>query len=152
MPHFREVQSFRQPWLWAILGGSFAVSAYFAWHKAWPRDAGTAVTSVLVPGLLLLWFYLIHLVTEVYDDEIKVQFVGMWRAKHIPIRDVQRVEAVTYRPIREYGGWGMRMGASGWAYNASGNRGVRLQFAGGRDFLIGSQRAEELAQAIQARR
>jgi hypothetical protein len=101
---------------------------------------------------LLVWFYRIALVTEVYDDEIKVQFVWMWKPKHIPFRNIVRLEAVTYHPIREYGGWGIRIGSNGWAYNISGNRGVRLHYADGGEFLIGSQRPEELAQAIQARR
>ena len=60
-----------------------------------------------------------------------------------------RWEARTYRPILEYGGWGIRytMGR-GWAYNVSGNQGVQLELASGKRILIGSQRAEELARAI----
>jgi hypothetical protein len=58
---------------------------------------------------------------------------------------------VAFRPIMEYGGWGIRRGANGWAYNVSGNRGVRLVFRDGSTFLIGSQRAEELELVIRAR-
>ena len=152
MLHFREVQQFRQAWLWGILIGSFALSDFAVYQQLERMTLMSLFLAIGVPSLLLLWFYLIKLVTEVYDDEVKVQFVWMWRAKHIPVGAIQRVEAVTYRPIRDYGGWGIRMGANGWAYNISGNRGVRLRFADGRDFLIGSQRAEELALAIEARR
>ena len=38
---------------------------------------------------------------------------------------------------------------AGRAYNVSGREGVRLDFADGKHLLIGSQRAEELAAAIQ---
>ncbi len=31
-----------------------------------------------------------------------------------------------YRPIREYGGWGIRYGWNGRAYSTSGNEGVQL--------------------------
>ena len=37
----------------------------------------------------------------------------------------------------------------GKAYNVSGNRGVQLKLSTGNGLLIGSQRPEELAQAIQ---
>jgi hypothetical protein len=59
-------------------------------------------------------------------------------------------EARTYRPIREYGGWGVRFGPRGRAYNVSGNRGVELTLADGRRLMIGSRRADELAAAIAA--
>jgi hypothetical protein len=54
----------------------------------------------------------------------------------------------TYRPIRDYGGWGIRYGRGGKAYNVSGNRGVMLELSDGQKLLIGSQRPEELANAI----
>jgi hypothetical protein len=39
--------------------------------------------------------------------------------------------------------------AGGLAYNVSGNRGVQLELVNGKSILIGSQRAGELALAIQ---
>jgi hypothetical protein len=77
--------------------------------------------------------------------------VYLWRAKHIPFSEIRKAEAVTYRPIRDYGGWGIRSGPEGWAYNVRGNRGVRIEYQDGNKFLIGSQKAEELEQAIRAR-
>jgi hypothetical protein len=53
--------------------------------------------------------------------------------------------------MEQYGGRGIRRGRHGWAYTVSGNRGVKLILAGGEQFLIGSQRPEELAAAIQKR-
>jgi hypothetical protein len=54
----------------------------------------------------------------------------------------------TYRPIRDYGGWGIRYGRNGKAYNVSGNRGVMLEFSHGQKLLIGSQKPGDLANAI----
>jgi hypothetical protein len=39
----------------------------------------------------------------------------------------------------EYGGWGIKYGKMGKAYNVSGNRGVQLEFTDGKRLLIGSQ-------------
>ena len=47
------------------------------------------------------------------------------------------------------GGWGFRWGSSGRAYNLRGNRGVQLTLADGGRLLLGSQRADELAAAIE---
>ena len=56
-----------------------------------------------------------------------------------------------YSAVKEYGGWGIK----GWsqqkvAYNVSGNEGVELTLRDGRRVMLGSQRAPELAQAIES--
>ena len=57
---------------------------------------------------------------------------------------------MTYSPLVEYGGWGIRGWGKNVALNARGNRGVRLMLMDGRRVLVGSQRAEELAAALGA--
>jgi hypothetical protein len=66
----------------------------------------------------------------------------------MPFEAIQTYEAKTYRPLREYGGWGIRYGAAGKAYNVSGNLGVQLSLLSGRKIMLGSQKPEELVLAI----
>jgi hypothetical protein len=72
----------------------------------------------------------------------------------VPVSQIRAVEIVTYRPIRDVGGWGVRTGPEGErVLCARGNRGVRLHLADGTRLLIGSQTPEDLARMIdQARR
>lgn len=92
-----------------------------------------------------------RLTTEVREEGLFIRYRPFHRReKQIPLENMVKVEAVTYRPILEYGGWGIRSGWSGKAYNARGNRGARIEYAAGQRLLIGSQRAEELAGAIRA--
>ncbi len=53
-----------------------------------------------------------------------------------------------YRPILEYGGWGIRYGLRGRAYNVSGNRGLRVELTNGKHILFGSAKPEELKLAL----
>ena len=114
-------------------------------------DAGLAI---FLAGYLsfLVWFLSLKLVTEVRDEEVYVKFVRLWRARTIPLDQIRRVAAVTYSPLLDYGGWGIRCGRKGMAYNVSGNCGVQLELKEGRPLLVGSQRSEELARAIEERR
>jgi hypothetical protein len=149
MVHFREVQQFRQPWLWIPL---LVGVPFFIWLIV--RQAGSTPGVLVGPCVYLAivaLFFLAKLVTEVDDTEVRTRFVFLFGKKQIPFAQIAAAEAVTYRPIREYGGWGLRRGANGWAFNVSGNRGVLLKLRAGGTFLIGSQRAEELEQAIRAR-
>ena len=102
------------------------------------------VTAVGVPWLI----HSLRLVTEVTPDGVLVRFPPLTK-RWIGFDQIVSCEARTYRPIVEYGGWGIRWGLSGRAYNVSGNQGVQMTLASGRRLLIGSQRAEELAEVIR---
>ena len=79
-----------------------------------------------------------------------IQGVGNTRRFHrIAFDDISLIYPRTYQPLGEFGGYGIRWGKYGRAYNVSGNRGVQLEFSNGRKLLIGSQHAEELTTALQ---
>lgn len=104
---------------------------------------------VVFGALLLFLFFRGGLVTEVRPSGLFVRYFPFHRAFHeIPLEGVRSCEARTYGPIREYGGWGIRVGRRKKAYNVSGNRGVQIEYADGSVLLIGSRKAEQLASAI----
>ena len=71
-----------------------------------------------------------------------------WR--HVPRQDLRIRKVVTFRPIRDFVGYGWHR--NWWTkttyYNASGNRGVRIDLPNGGHLLIGSQTPEQLNEAI----
>ncbi len=67
----------------------------------------------------------------------------------IPFSEIEGLEAVTYRPMREFGGWGVRGVGKRKAWTARGNRAVELSLSGGRQLLIGSDRPQRLAERIR---
>jgi hypothetical protein len=166
---FVEQQRFRQWWLVLFVLAIVAVTAIpfgfgvvqqlvtgRPWGDQPLPDGALVAVGLLAVGLPLgvAWLLLAAKLTTTVDGA-SLQ-VGLWplhrRPKEIDLRRVTAVEACTYRPLREYGGWGIRKGRHGWAYNVSGNRGVRLTYVDGETLLIGSQRPQELAKAIEAAR
>jgi len=127
-----------------ISAAIFAV--IFTSHSLW-----LALVVLLLDAAIVGFMYTLKLTTEVRRDGIHLRFFPMFR-QTIPLSQIRRHYARTYRPIVEFGGWGVRYGWKGKAYNVSGNRGVQLELADGKRLLIGSQRPEELAQAIEAAR
>ena len=104
-----------------------------------------AVATTLILGL---WFRRIRLITEVDDDRITLRYRGLMKTRTVPMSTIRSARARTYRPLLEYGGWGIKFGPRGWVYNVSGKEGVQLELDDARPLLIGSRRAEELAEAI----
>jgi hypothetical protein len=159
---FREAQGFTQRWLWiAMWITELAVLAAFGlivfMHAAGMTGQRFGVTPIIhiaiasvVLAAVMVLLYKTCLLTEVRDTGLFVRFFPFHFSFHaIPLQDVKGFRAVTYRPIKEYGGWGIRYGISGKAYTVAGNRGVRLEFHSGKSLLIGSQRPEELEAALR---
>lgn len=94
-----------------------------------------------------------RMVTVVNEKKVMVTFGYLgWIKKRIPISDIKEVEVITYRPLRQFGGWGIRCG---WfrgervcCYSAKGNRGILITISNNRKFIIGSQVPEKLFSVI----
>jgi len=139
-PLFREVQRFRQPWIWALLGGITLLMLLLG-----PIAWGGLVIVGANAGLV----YSLRLQTEVRADGIYFKMWPLHRSfRRISWSEVERYESRRYSPLREFGGWGIRWAPGKLAYNVSGNRGVWIERTNARAVLIGSQRPEEFVRAI----
>lgn len=164
LPLFHEIQRFRA-WLQvAVLVPAFVVVPLFGWGLYQQLILGkpfgnrpmgdrelivaSAVATAVTLGIALL-FSVAQLETTVYSDRVAVRYRPFHlHGRAFAFEEIAEAEVRTYRPMLEYGGWGIRYGLSGMAYNVSGDRGVQLTMRDGRRILIGSQRADELAAVI----
>lgn len=103
-----------------------------------------------IPALVLLILtvlFLFRLTTAVTPRELIVRY-GFLYSTRVPLSDIARAEAITYRPLRDYGGWGIRGSRRRRALNARGDRGVLITRFDGSTLLVGSQRPRELLDAL----
>jgi hypothetical protein len=154
MPQFREEQRFDW-YLTAMFCMPALIVGYGLYRSVWlnqPLLSGALLwPAFAVAVVVAVWFLRLKLVTEVRDNGLYICFVWLWPERTIPWEQVRSVETRTYRPIRDFGGWGVRWAARGIVYHARGNRGTRMVLASGERVLVGSQRPEELARAIAER-
>jgi len=110
------------------------------------------VAGVFVPIAIAVLFFLLKLETEVRPDGLYLRYFPFHiNFKRFTTDELSEYYARKYKPIREYGGWGIRCSfRKGNAYNVSGNKGVQLVFKNGKRLLIGSQKAEDLENAIRS--
>jgi len=113
-------------------------------------DLALVIIGIIFGFGFPIFFFFLNLTTEVRKGGLYYRFSPFHLSfRRIALEDLTSYEAQTYSPVKDYGGWGIRYGRGGAAYNVSGNRGVQLEFANGKRILIGSQRPEELAEAIR---
>jgi hypothetical protein len=67
----------------------------------------------------------------------------------VPFSDILGLRSVVYRPIAEFGGWGVRGFGGRKAWTARGSRAVALDLAGDRQLLVGSDHPQRLEERIR---
>jgi hypothetical protein len=91
-----------------------------------------------------------RLIVTVGEDQITIRYKP-FTTRRIGFEEIESCEARTYKPIKEYAGWGIK----GWSvermsYSVSGKEGVELSLRDGKRVMIGSQKTGQLAEAIGA--
>ena len=156
-PHFREIQKFTQIWLWLLLGFVAAVTWYMFIQQILmgipvgnnPAPDPAVWVILIIFGITFpLFFTAVKLTVKVREEGVMINFFPIMK-KLVRFEEIETAKAIKYSPIRQYGGWGMKLGRGGNAYNISGNEGVRLDLTSGKHIMIGSQRAKELEKAIK---
>ncbi len=156
-PIFTESQRFRQPWLillFVALIGGFLYPVIQQVLLGNPVGAEPVTNFELVLALIssLLFttlFFIFRLDTELSDQGISARLFPIHRSfRRFAWKDIQHIEVRQYKPLREYGGWGIRFGFKGKAWNISGNKGIQLVFTNGKNLLIGTNKPEEVQKAL----
>ena len=152
MDRYTERQRFRQWWVWLfILSGPAFLSGVVLQQMVLGSGADYVLIllSIILGSGLPVLFYFTGLDTEVRNCGLYIRFRPFHR-KWILFRfdGITKAEARVYSPIKDYGGWGIRHGWNGKAYNVSGNKGVMLTLGDDRQLMIGSSNSEALCVAI----
>ena len=111
MHDFDEHQQFRQWWLVTLL----AVVALASWSPLPIELIGDSegsedplwvlVLVALIPTAIAAWVLWMRLETTVDAEAVHIRFRGLFVRRRVLLSDIVSFDAVTYRPIAEYGGW-----------------------------------------------
>ena len=89
------------------------------------------------------------LITLIKNDGIYYRYIPFHhKFRKIESREISKCEARIYKPIKEYGGWGLRtFNRMKKAYSVSGNEGVEFTYINGMKLLIGSKKMNKFYEA-----
>ena len=158
---YTEEQRFTSPWLWILIFIITVVTVLPIWYMFFKQiiigeqvgskpisDTGMILLFFGVAGLMgaiIAFIYYATLYTHINAKGVSYMFKPFHRKMHlIPWEDIKSHEVIQYRPILDYGGWGIRYGRGGKAYNVQGNMGLFLTLKSGKTLLIGTQDPETL--------
>jgi len=150
---FSEIQRFRQWWLWLLL---FMISAIlvlkFTEELIFGRPLGVKpmadlalFISMLCVFGLLYFFWMIRLETQISKENIHIKFVPFLK-KTVEWQEIEHVELIQYGFV----GYGIRYSFKyGKIYNINGNKGLLLKLNDGSQFVLGTQKPEEMLELLE---
>jgi len=164
---YREEQKFGSMSLYLSMGIIYAIVivifimaiySQFVLNEPWGdkpmSNKGLLLAAFLILLVLLLSAFFLFgskLVVVITNNDIHLTFKPILKNKIIFSRnEISSFEVRKYKPIKEYGGWGIKQGKKtvGKAYNVHGNLGLQLYLKNGKKVLIGTQRGEAIARAM----
>jgi hypothetical protein len=133
---------------WSVVGESVSGGAGLS-----GLTVGELLASVglLVGAPAVAWSLFGTLRIEVWPAEVRASFggLGLFR-KTVPLDRIQRIEAVQYSPLAEFGGWGMRVRPGKRAWTVRGNQAVRITLGEDPAIYLGTRHPQRLRERIES--
>lgn len=116
-----------------------------------PMSNTALLISTLFLFLLSFSLVLVRLETIVNKKGVYIRYYPIHlRNRFFPWTEISEIQIRNYDPIREYGGWGIKLHLfQNKAYNVYGNIGLQLIMKNGEKILIGTNKPKELAEVLE---
>lgn len=157
---FIERQRFTQIWIWLLVLSIFALTVFGIYYQLIlgipfgnnPAPDNVMPFFLLIPLGLIVLLLLNCLHTSIDEKGIHYKyspFHGKFRT--IEFDKIEKVYTKKYRPIKDFGGWGIRIGMKkgyGMALNVNSNMGIQIELKTGKKILLGTQKPDEAQKII----
>ena len=149
--YFEEKQSFSQWWVYIVPLLMLCITIFVTTQQLLMGQpvgnhpiADSNIWILWVFSLALLWFLgSFQLITRINKKGIIIRVRPLLKREYL-WDDIEDIYVREYKPLREFGGYGIRFSKNGIAYNIKGNMGLQLLLKNGKRVLIGTQKAKEL--------
>lgn len=145
--HFSEEQSFDKEWKWLyfLLISLPLFILYSAIKNPTTNNIGGFFIVFVACLVVIALIKLFKLSTKVDNSGIYYRFpptIPDWEC--ISWNQIQSVEVISYNPLSDFGGWGIRTNGASSAYIVSGHDGLQIVLKTGGVVIIGTNKAQEL--------
>jgi hypothetical protein len=137
-------------WLNLLLFGTVAVSLFSSAIAGGGRAVDPTGLLPILAVVGVVYLLVGGLTIALEPDRLRVGLGWGWPIRTtIALRDIETLESVEYRPLRDFGGWGVRGPRDRRIWSARGNQAVRLGLRDGRVVYIGSDEPRTLENRIR---
>lgn len=155
---FKERQYFRNPFVLILLLAIVGMSIWALIQQVFlgkpfgqnPAPDSLVILFSMLPLIFFLLFIFMHLDSNIDEESISVR-LSPFGSRKIAWKNVEKAYIRNYKPILEYGGWGIRygLGNKGMAYTVGVYQGLQLELSDGKKVLIGTKKTNELSEFLK---
>lgn len=153
MKIFKEEQRFTQWWLWVLLISLNLLFFYGIYKQLYLKipfgdnPMPNIMLILFTLGFLLfsIFFFMLKLETKIDESGIYYRFYPIQVSyRKRGWNTIQSVNIIKFRPILDYGGWGIKHNT----YTVKGNLGIQIYFSNSK-LLIGTQKEQEAKRVLE---
>ncbi len=128
-----------QKWLWAILI-IIQILLIYKFTIDYIEKSIFQIIPLIIVTATCVFIYLIKLKYTISNENIIISFFPfLSNSKIIEYSDIKKISIINYKPLIDYGGWGLRYASNKSAYTIKGNKGIYIEMNNGKNLLIGTQ-------------
>lgn len=147
---FHETQSYKGSWVMYLIllteVPTFILMLVLFFTSENKQEIGIALTIVVsVMGLTIALILNISLEVKINHSGVHYRyfpFIRKWR--HIPIEKIKDLKIITFNPIFDFGGWGIKRNKTTKLYNILGDQGLLIDTGEQKKTLLGTAKSKEL--------
>lgn len=152
---FNESQSYRGTWLIYLIllielpTVILLLVLFFTSDEK--REMGIALVFVFgIMSLAMALILNIKLETRIDDQGIRYRYLPFIRKwKLFRKESIVTIEVITFNPLLDYGGWGMKGNKTTNLYNITGDEGILIDSGESKKTLLGTLKAKELKSFLE---
>jgi len=141
--------AFWMSWFLAAIG--IAYLAIGAWLLHLSKTKPIGITFLCIgPIMFILAALLGSMMIQITTQHLILR-VGFFRIRllRLALTDISETRIITFHPLADFGGWGIRRAGNTTAFILAGRRGVRLTTHSGKEYVLSSPTPEHLAAALR---
>lgn len=95
---------------------------------------------------VMLFILNIRLVTRIDDQGVHFRYFPLVKWQKIQKAQIQSAKVVSFSPLTDHGGWGIKGNSTTRAYTIIGDQGLELDIDEKKKLVIGTQKPKELSE------
>ena len=153
---FKEEQTYRGTWLMYLilmleLPTLTLLSVVVFTSESSDKTEGMIVLLAVfcIMALVMGLIFNLKLETRIDDKGIHYKYFPFVKWRLIEKHQIRKVDVVSFSPLTDHGGWGIKGNKTTKAYTVIGDTGLTIDVGEKKKILIGTQKPKELAEFIE---
>lgn len=103
----------------------------------------------LIMAMVLALIINLRLTTRIDESGVHFRYFPFTKWRIIPKAQIRSAEVISFSPLTDHGGWGIKGNRTTKAFTVIGDKGLKLDINEKKKIVIGTQKSRELSEFIE---